>query len=174
MAVTSSLTQAYSITESGGSGIATSARTSSVAPTVTMTTSATGVTMVYSTTFSLAANVIFDLDLYNLSGIGAEDADDRGTIRFTEIHGYIINVAEGVLKVGTGPSETQPGTPWTSQPVKESGSGWYVDKGSVAMFSEASIGSVTSADRIWRFRAWSGSPTDTTGSIVIIGEGTIV
>ena len=83
MAVTSSITQAISFNESGGSGIATSNRVTSLAPQVTMSTSATGADMVYSTTFSLAANTTLDLDLYNLSGVGAEDADDRGTIRFT-------------------------------------------------------------------------------------------
>lgn len=167
MAVTSSITQAISFNESGGSGIATSNRTTAVAPQVTMTTSATGVNMVWSTTFDLTGPTLIDLDLYDTNA-GGGDADDRGSIRFTHIHGIIINLESGECSVG----DQAASNPWTSAPNPAASSYDIVGPASISFFNAASFGPVDATDRTVRVSCPSAKTA--VGSITFIGEGTIL
>lgn len=170
MAVTSSLTQAFSISESGGSGISTSQRTSSVAPVVTMSTSATGITIVYTTRIDKTAGGSVVIDLYD-TNLGTGDADDRGSIRFTEVHGFIVNCESGTIKVGTDSGETPPANNWTKQPTTVGGvTPSLIGPASISMLNTDTLGAVGSTSRNWKFAA----TTDCTGSVTIIGEGTIL
>lgn len=170
MAVTSSLTQAYSISESGGSGISTSLRTSAVAPTVTMSTSATGVDIVYTTRLDMTASGTVIIDLYD-TNLGTGDADDRGSIRFDSVHGYIINCESGTMRIAGDTGETPPANNWTFQPTRLGGtSQTLTGPASFSCLNTATSGSVSSTSRNWRFT----SLTDCTGSITIIGQGTIL
>lgn len=162
MAVTSSITQAISFNESGGSGIATSNRVTSVAPQVTMTTSATGVDMIYSTSFDITGAGLIDIDLYDTNA-GGGDADDRGSIRFSYIHGIIVNLESGECAVG---SQT-PADPWTSAPAY-----YLYGPSSVSVLSAAAFGVVTSTDRRLRIEVAGGFSA--AGSVTFIGEGTII
>ena len=165
MAVSSSITQAVSFSESGGSGIATSTRTSSVAPQVTMTTSATGVDMVWSTTFDLTGPTLIDLDLYDTNA-GDGDADDRGSIRFSLVHGIIVNLESGEAAIGDQAATN----PWTAAPQGAGGVWDLVGPCSVSIFNSASFGPVNATNRTLRVE----SPTTAVGSVTIIGEGTVV
>ena len=168
MAVTSSITQAISFSESGGSGLATSNRTTAVAPQVTMTTSATGVNMVWSTTFDLTGPTLIDLDLYDTTA-GDGDDDDRGSIRFTHIHGIIINLESGECSVGDQAALD----PWASAP-QGAGSSAYdiIGPASISFFNGASFGPVDATSR--RVRVSCPSAKTAVGSITFIGEGTFI
>lgn len=167
MAVTSSITQAISFNETGGSGVATSNRTTAVAPQVTMTTSATGVDMVWSTTFDLTGPTLIDINLYDTNA-GSGDADDRGSIRFTNIHGIIVNLESGECSVGDQAALD----PWTSAPQGAASAFDFVGPCSLSFFNAASFGPVNSTDRTVRV---SCPATKTAvGSITFIGEGTII
>lgn len=167
MAVTSSITQAISFSESGGSGLASSNRTTAVAPQVTMTTAATGVNMVWSTTFNLTGPVLLDLNLYDTNAGGGDD-DDRGSIRFTHIHGIIVNLTSGEVAVGDQAATN----PWTSAPQGAAGAFDLVGPASMSLFNADSFGAVSATDRTVRL---SCPATKTAvGSITFIGEGTIL
>lgn len=167
MAVTSSITQAISFSESGGSGVATSNRTTSVAPQVTMTTAATGVDMVYSTTFDLTGPVVLDIDLYDTNA-GGGDADDRGSIRFSLVHGIIVSLTSGECSVG----DQAASNPWTSCPQSASDTFDLTGPASMTLFNANSFGPVNATDRTLRVSC----PASQTaiGSITIIGEGAIL
>lgn len=167
MAVTSSITQAISFSESGGSGIATSNRTTAVAPQVTMTTSATGVDMVWSTTFNLTGPVLLDLDLYDTNAGGGDD-DDRGSIRFTFIHGIIVNLTSGECDIG----DQNATNPWTSAPQASGGTFDLVGPASLTLLNAASFGPVNATNRTVRLSCPSAKTA--VGSITFIGEGTIL
>lgn len=167
MAVTSSITQAISFSESGGSGIATSNRTTAVAPQVTMTTSATGVNMVWSTTFNLTGPVLLDLDLYDTNAGGGDD-DDRGSIRFANIHGIVVNLTSGECAVGDQAATN----PWTSAPQGATGAFDLVGPASLTLLNAQSFGPVSATNRTVRISC--PSTKTAVGSITFIGEGTIL
>lgn len=172
--VSSSVMQSVSFTETGGSGVAVSARTASSAPVLNIGTAVTGATLVYSTTFNVAASGTLDIDLYSTS-TGGSDADDRGDLRFTKIHGFIVNLTSGALRVGAGPSDTQPANPWTGQPIQEGGSGHVlVGPASFAVFNTAQLSAdISATNRLWRIAEPNGVDP-AVGNIIVYGEGTVL
>lgn len=172
MAVTSSITQAISFSESGGSGIATSNRTTSVAPQVTMTTSATGVQVVYSTTINLVGPAVMDINLHDTNA-GDSDPDDRGSIRFTKIHGIILNVESGELSFGQGSGESPISNTWAGTPVATGGFAFdHVGPSSMSLFGSQSFAPVMSISRLVRISVPDGSTA--VGSVTFIGEGAVL
>ena len=173
MAVTSSLTQAYSISETGGSGISTSIRTSSVAPAVTLNTLATGVTMVYTTRFNLSdtSDTMF-IDLYDTS-LGDSNPDDRGPIRFERIYGMILSVESGVLSLGENSSTTTNQTYWQAAPVGSGNDPFSIAApASMSFLCSDAWGEVSPGSRSLRLVRQEDSTA--VGSITFIGEGEII
>lgn len=173
MAVTSSLTQAYSISETGGSGISTSIRTSSVAPAVTLNTSATGVNMVYTTKFNLSgsSDTMF-IDLYDTS-LGDSNPDDRGPIRFERIYGMILSVESGTLSLGENSSSTPNQIYWQAAPVGAGNDPFSIAApASMSFLCSDAWGEVDTESR--SLRLMSQGAAAAAGSITFIGEGEII
>ena len=157
-----SLTQAYSLTETDGSGYSSSVRTTALAPSVTLHS---GTDIVYSKEHTFAAadtvGTNLTLDLRTLSD------DERGTVQFSTVMGIIVavNGPDGVSVVVTNDSLADP---WTACPIAEV-------QGRATVQALGLYGTVNSVNRRLKVEITAtDNSADTVVSVIVAGAGAIV
>jgi hypothetical protein len=157
-----SLTQAYSLTETDGSGYSSSVRTTALAPTVLLHS---GTNVVYSKAHTFAAadpvGTNVTLDLRSLTD------DERGTVQYSVAMGLIIAIdgPEGVKVKVTSDGLADP---WTACPVAEV-------QGKSTVQALGLYGTVNSVNRRLKVEITAtDNSADTVVSVIVAGAGAVV
>ena len=157
-----SLTQAYSLTETAGSGYSSSVRTTALAPAVTLN-SVTDTAYSKAHTFAAADPVGTNLtiDLRTL------DDDERGTVQFDTVTALIIAI-DGPDGVSVRVTNDGPTDPWSPCPIAEV-------KGKSTVQALGLYGAATAFSRRFKIEITAtDNSADTVVSIIVAGTGAIV
>lgn len=157
-----SLTQAYSLTETDGSGYSSSVRTTALAPSVTLHS---GTNIVYSKAHTFAAadpvGTNLTIDLRALAD------DERGTVQFSTVMGLIVAV-DGPDGVSVKVSSDGLADPWTACPIAEV-------QGKSTVQTLGLFGTVNSVNRRLKVEITAtDNSADTVVSVIAAGAGAIV
>jgi len=157
-----SLTQAYSLTETDGSGYSSSVRTTALAPTVTLDS---GTSLAYSKSYTFDATdtvgTNLTIDLRTLSD------DERGTVQFSTVMGLIVAV-DGPDGVSVKVTNDGLADPWTACPIAEV-------KGKSTVQALGLYGTANSVNRRFKVEITAtDNSADTVVSIIVAGAGAIV
>jgi len=164
MSTTIKTTTVFNGTELTGTPLAVNSRTTPLTTALSYTEAAEGVNMVWSQSVDDSPGTQVNLDLSALT-------DDRGTVTFTQVHGYTINVRSGSIEF---PNEIAGTDSYRYQPVSHTSAtvDWLLTgPGQLTFSSAAAAGDAITGTTNKLFAFWPSTGADY--DIIFYGVGTI-